>query len=144
MWSIHDALCLLLLMLFSFSIGSHMQEAVLHKLLQCWTALWAAALHEFLWSESLPLGAVLQEPAAPACVPFWATNPARKLSPPWALHGLLLCPGYIYLLQCETLHGLQSDSLCHHSPPQGLQRNISSDSCITMSPSYFTNPVSAQ
>lgn len=33
---------------------------------------------------------------------------------------------------------------CHHSPPQGLQITISSDSCITMSPSYFTNPVSAQ
>lgn len=119
LWSIHDALCLLL-MLFSSSTGSHMQKTVLHKLLQCWSVLWAAVLHEFLQSESLPQGAVFQEQAAPAWVPFWVTNLAGKLAPAWDLHGLQLTLGHISLLQCEVLHGLQG----HHSPvsPQSFSQ----------------------
>lgn len=119
LWSIRDALCLLLV-LFSSSTGSHMQETVLHKLLQCWSVLWASVLHEFLQSETLPQGAVFQEQAAPAWVPFWVTNLARKLDPAWDLHGLQLTLGHISLLQCEVLHGLQG----HHSPvsPQSFSQ----------------------
>ncbi|KAK4828794.1 hypothetical protein QYF61_000851, partial [Mycteria americana] len=49
-------------------------------------------------------------------------------SPVWALHGLLLPSGHIYLLQCGVLHGLQRDKLHHHGLLQQLQRNLYSDS----------------
>lgn len=141
LWSIHDALCLLLVLL-SSSIGSHMQETVLHKLLQCGSVLWVAVPHEFLQSPLHRLqpfrSKLLQQgsPFGPQILPenllqhgvsmdgscFQGTAACFSVSPPWAA-------GW---------------HLRHHSPPHGLQGNISFDSYITTCPSYYTNTVSVQ
>jgi len=51
------------------SVGSHPLETVPHELPQ---------------RGSLPCGAVLQEQAAPVCIPHGVTGPVSKPAPPWA------------------------------------------------------------
>jgi len=66
------------------SLRSLSQETVLHKLLQRESFLWAAAIHELPQCGSFPRGAVLQEQAAPVCVPHRVTSPASKPALAWA------------------------------------------------------------
>ena len=59
-------------------------ETVLHKLLQCESFPLAAALHQLPQCGSLLWGAVRQEQAASAWVPYGNISPTRKPAPVWA------------------------------------------------------------
>jgi len=127
------------------SVRSLSRETVLHKLLQCVSFPWAAALHELPQHGSLPQGAVLQEQAAPAWVPHGVTSPANKPAPAWAplsigpqvLAGA--CPstgspwGHSFL-QASTCFGVGSlpwatgGYLLHHGPPMDCRGTT----CLTM------------
>jgi len=127
------------------SVRSLSRETALHKFLQRESFPRAAALHELPKHGSLPWGAVLQEQAAPAWVPHGSQAlPANLLwrgllsplvrrswqepAPARAPHEYTasfrdppaLVWGPFHELQveiCSTvdLHGLQGDSLPHHS-----------------------------
>jgi len=62
-------------------MGSHPQDTVLHKLLQCKSFIWVQFFINCSSMGSLPQGAVPQEQASPVWVPHRATSPASTPAP---------------------------------------------------------------
>jgi len=137
---------------------SHSWKTVLHELLQCESFLGAAVLHKLLQHLSFLPGAAFQEQTAPEWICHGVTSPASKLALEWAPlsmgplvhrsyqnpvpvqapHGVTAFFGHPNLLRCGVLHGLQGDSLPHHSLHHQLQGNLYSGAWITSSPSFST------
>lgn len=57
----------------------------------------------------------------------------------WDLHRITASFRHVHLLQCEVLHGLQGDNLCHQGLHHGLQENLYSGSWRNSSCSLFTD-----
>jgi len=124
------------------SVRSLSQETVLHKLLQCDSFPWAAALCKLPQCGSLPQGAVLQKQAAPAWVPHGVTSPASKPAPVWAplstgpgrglfQHGVPMGsqpPSGIHLLR----HGVPSMGYRWSSAPPWTSKDCRGTACLTM------------
>jgi len=101
------------------SVRSLSRETALHKLLQCESFPWAAALHELPQRGSLSRGAVFQEQAAPAWVHHGVITSFRHPpAPVWGpFHGL-----QVDICSTVDLHGLQgNNNLPHHGLHHELQ-----------------------
>jgi len=159
-----------LLTLFPWSrMGSHPQETILHKLLQCESFPWGAVLQEQLQCGFFPTGCSPSRTECSSVGPPWghkffqqtcsavgssvhgSTGPARSLLQHGLPTGSLASLG-IHLLQCGVLHGLQADicstvdlyglqghSLPHHGLLHRLQGYLCSGIWSTSSLSFFTD-----